>query len=208
MKALVPLTLVALLLPGCSSKKQELPANAYRNETHAFGLVPPAGWKQVTPDAADGFLRSYGARLLPATQEALRNPVQGKTTFVVAWVNIDATEPLFPVIAVSHNSVGLVSVGDHEVRTSANVVRRKLEQSGYTGIQLGAGEIVLVDGYQCIRMTYRATADRFQLRSEEDMVTSQSRTHFVSLHADQQNWDANAAVYAQVLGSFRRFVGR
>ncbi|HUQ16350.1 MAG TPA: hypothetical protein VM070_01035, partial [Candidatus Saccharimonadales bacterium] len=108
----------------------------------------------------------------------------------------------------SHNSVGLVTVGTNEIQRSHSVMGKKLQQSGYTDIQLGGGEIVTVDGYQAIRMTYTATADRFKLRSVEDMVTSVSLTHFVTLHADQQNWDANEKVYSQVLGTFRRFVGK
>lgn len=194
-----------LALSGCGSGT-ELPAGAYRNETFNFGIVPPAGWTQVTAENAREFVDKYRDRLLEATSTGFLNPVQGKTTFVIAWVKTDAPEQLLPVIAVNHNSVGLANIGPTELEKSRMVLKRKMEASRYGDIKEESAKLVPFPNFENMKgvsVEYTARAERFQLRYVDIMMSTHVRTWFVSLTADQQLWDQRLAEFQPVFGSFR-----
>lgn len=203
-----------LVAAGCGAG-DGLPKTAYRNETFAFGVVPPAGWETVTPDTATAFIEKHGEKMLDSARAAMSNPVNGKTTFVVAFVKTDSADPIYPVIGVTHNSVGLPGVGDKEKALSERALSAKVKQSPYYKAQMESSDIIVVDGRGAVRIAYRGEIDqvhpttnilsRHPIRFVEIMVPSADRTHFLSIHANPTDWDDHAKTFQEFQMSFKSF---
>jgi hypothetical protein len=200
-------TATLLILAGCSSGK-DLPPGAYMNSTFAFALVPPPGWTKVTTENAGEFIAANEKRLLTFMKEGMLNPVRGKTTWVVAFAKTDSTDPMIPVISVSHNSVGLPKVDIDVLKKSQATLKGKFVGSNYVNPKEEGAELVKVDGLASVRLTYTGGMEGFQVRCDEIMIASKTLTHFLSLTADQQGWDANLKTFEPVIASFRSFGGR
>lgn len=205
---------LALVAAGCGSG-DGLPKNAYRNEAFGFGVVPPPGWERVTPENAAPFIEKHGVRMLDSARAAMSNPVNGKTTFVVAFVKTDSPDPIYPIIGVVHNSVGLPGVGVKEKELSERTLAAKVKQSPYFKAQRESSEIISLDGRGAVRIAYRGEIDqvhpetnilsRHPIRFVEAMVPSLDRTHFLSIHADPQDWKTHVKTFADFEVSFRSF---
>jgi hypothetical protein len=209
-----PMAVLLLIGAGCGSG-DGLPKNAYRNEAFGFGVVPPPGWEMVTPENAAPFIQKHGVKMLDSARAAMTSPVNGKTTFVVAFVKTDSADPIYPTIGVVHNSVGLPSVGAREKELSEQTLAAKVKQSPYWKAKRESSEIILLDGRMAVRIAYRGEIDqvhpetnilsRHPIRFVEVMVPSLDRTHFLSIHADPQDWNTLVKTFADFEVSFRSF---
>jgi hypothetical protein len=74
-------------------------------------------------------------------------------------------------------------------------------------------DLIDVDGRKAVRQRYSATyrsldvsmkVAEFSLRFEETMVSSPSRTHFVTLVCDAKSWDACHPRYQEAIATFRQ----
>lgn len=192
------------LLSACSSKTGA-PSNAYRNEKFGFSIVPPAGWTMVTADAAPDFLLKHGDRLTRTTQDAMRNPVVGKNTWVVAWVKLDAKDRIAPMLWVTHNAVGLPSVGQPELEKSKAALRGKVAATGWKDFTQESAQIGEVDGLKDVGLQYAGTLDGTYLRVSETMVPSRNMTHFIAMSAEIPNWAEYSRVYGEIVFGFKSF---
>ena len=206
--------IAAVLLAGCGSGR-DLPAGAYRNEAFGLAVMPPEGWTTVTPDQSADFIAKHGDRILETPREALKNPVVGKTSLVVAFFKTDSADPIFPMIAVTHNSVGLPQgAGDREKELSAAALAARMKASKYVKPQKNLSDFVSVDSRNSVRLGYQGEIDstlhsdpllfkRYSNRFVEIMVPSRNWTHFVSLNADPRDWAAHSKTFDAFLGNFR-----
>lgn len=207
MKAFPAMAVVGLLLMGCGSGKS-VPPGTVKNDQFAYSLVPPAGWIPVTTENAGEFIARHGSRLMASTKESFLKPTVGKTTFVIAYVKVDTADPMLPVIAVVHNSVGLAQVGANELQKSRMMMKGKMQAAGISDFNEQSSTTVELDGLRAVEIYYLATVDSFKLHAVELMIASKTLTHFLSLHSDQAGWAANEAVFNQVRASFRSHGGR
>jgi len=198
------IALVCVLVAGCSSKKEE-PVNTYKNEKFGFSIVPPNGWTMVTADGAPDFLRQHGDRLTRTSQDAMLNPVVGRNTWVVAWVKLDAKDKIAPMLWVTHNSVGLPSVGPPELEKSKAALRAKVAATGWRDFTQESAQLGETDGLKDVWMQYAGTLDGAYLRVSETMVPSRNMTHFVALSAEIPNWEEYSRLYGEVVFRFRSF---
>lgn len=196
--------LVCVLLAGCSSKKEE-PAGTYRNEKFGFSIVPPPGWALVTADTAAEFVRTHWKGLTNTTQEAMLSPVNGRTTWVVAWVKTDSKDSKFPVLWVTHNSVGLPQVGEAELNQSKAALQQKIRASGWRDFQQESAQVIRTDDRPAISLGYSGTNDGTYLRVSEVMVPSKTMTHFIAMSAEIKDWAELDRLYGTALFSFRSF---
>jgi hypothetical protein len=208
------LAIAALILAGCGSGR-DLPAGAYKNEAFGLAVLPPEGWTTVTPDGSADFIARHGDRLLDTTREALTKPVVGKTSFVAAFFKTDSADPIYPIIAVSHNSVGLPQgAGEREKEMSEAALKAKFKASRYVTYQKNLSDFIGVDSRNSIRLGYHGEVDsilhsdslqfkRHPIRMIEIMVPSRNWTHFVSVHADPKDWAAHSKTFDAFLKNFR-----
>lgn len=214
MRRIRALSVGLLILAACSSGK-DLPPGAYKNEPFGVAVVPPAGWTLVTPAKAAEFLAQHGDRLLDSSRKALTSPVTGRTSLVAVFVKTDSADPLFPIIGVVHNSVGLpAGAGVPEKEISERTLKAKLRASGYFKPQMDVSDFIVVDSRNSVRLGYHGEVDsvlhsnplalqRYPIRFLEIMVPSRNMTHFLSLHTDPKEWDAHEKTFGQFLKSFR-----
>jgi hypothetical protein len=194
---------LVILLAGCSSKKDEPAPNRYKNDAFGFSIVPPPGWSMVTADTAAEFLRVHGDRVLQATQEALRSPVDGNSTWVVAWMKMDAKESKVPILWVTHNAVGLPQVGDPELQKSRQAVRAKARRNGWRDFHEGAAQLTETDGRKSIWIEYDGTVENTFIRVSETMVPGKDRTHFISMSGEIRDWAEYSRLAGDAIYSFR-----
>lgn len=208
--------LALVVLAGCSKAGDAKAPVTFKDEKYAYQADCPAGWTRVLPSQAVEFLSAHGDRVLAATHEAMMTPVRGKTSFAVAYVKTDVPDALIPIIAITHNSVGLPEVGPAELAKSRAMMQGKTR--GWENAEEEGADLVEVDGLKAVRIGYRGAlrqqlgsdkpTQRFELRYLDHMVPSRTLTHFVSLTADASTFDEHAKAYAEFLAKFKSFGGR
>jgi len=206
------LGVIALGLVSCS-RGGDLPPGAVKNEPFHFALVPPAGWTAVGPQDADVILAAYGDRLPQTFRARLKQPVTGRTSFVVGYVKTDAPGDLLPHIAVVFNSVGLPQVTDVEKERSRRTLAGKFRAAWSVATEESA-DIVEVDRLRAVRVAYSGTivsslhsaprsSKTHRIRFVELMIPSKNMTHFLNLSAEEQQFDGYLATFNGVVSSFR-----
>jgi hypothetical protein len=208
------LAIAALILAGCGSGR-DLPAGAYKNEAFGLAVMPPEGWTTVTPDQSADFIAKHGERVLDTVRESLSKPVSGKTSLVVMFFKTDSADPIYPHIAVLHNSVGLPKgAGEAEKAISDEVLKAKLKASRYVKPQKNLSDFIQVDSRNSVRLGYQGEVDstlysdsmqfkRYPIRFIEIMAPSRDWTHFVNLYADPKDWAIHSKTFDAFLKTFR-----
>ncbi len=206
--------IAALLLAGCGSGR-DLPAGATKIDAFGLAVVPPEGWTMVTPDQSADFIAKHGDRILETPRESLKNPVVGKTSLVVAFFKTDSADPIFPMIAVTHNSVGLPQgAGDEAKAISEAALAARMKASRYVKPQKNLSDFISVDSRNSVRLGYQGEIDstlhsdplqfkRHSNRFIEIMVPSRNWTHFLSLNADPKDWAVHSKTFDAFLKNFR-----
>ena len=200
------------------SRGPDLPPGAYKSDQFQFALVPPLGWVAVTPQNADTILDTWGDRLDDMFRARLKHPVTGRTEFVLAYIKPDGPEAFLPHIGVVHNSVGLPQVAEVERDKSRAVLKNKFTSSWLEAREESA-EIVEVDGRKAVKVVYAGslasslhsdpkTSRTHRIRFVELMIPSKDRTHFLSLAAEQEQFDRHAGTFNGAVNSFRSFGAR
>jgi hypothetical protein len=213
MRALL-IAVVVIQLAACS-RGPDLPPGAQKNEEFQFAVVAPRGWTLVTPRNADEILEFWGDRLDGFFRARLKHPVTGRTQFVLSYVKTDGPEEFLPHIGVVHNSVGLSRVTDVEKDKSRQALRDKFSASWLEAREESAA-IVEVDRRKAVQVVYTGTiasplysdpktSKTYRIKFMEIMIPSKNRTHFLSLAAEQEQFDQYVSTFNDVATSFRSF---
>jgi hypothetical protein len=216
MRLLLAAVLVVSL--AACSRGPDLPPGAYKNDQFKFAVVPPSGWVVATPQNADTILTTWGDRMPDTFRERLMQPVTGRTEFVLAYLKTEGPDAYLPHIGVVHNSVGLPQVTTVELDKSRAMLKSKFTSSWLEALEESA-DIVEVDGRKAIKVVYSGsvasrlhsdlkTSKTHRIKWVELMVPSKDRTHFLSLAAEQEQFDQHLATFNAVVSSFRSFGAR
>ncbi len=216
---LVTLVAVVLSATACSPKDAPLPPGATKNEEFKFAIVPPPGWILVTPKTADDHLAVYGDRAQDAFRFRLKHPVTGKTRYVLSYVKTDAPDDFLPHISVVFNSVGLPQVTEVERDKSRQALAAKFVAHEWQDAVEESADIIDVDRRKAVRVVYsgvvfstpagdRSKRRAFKIRFVEAMIPARNFTHFVSLTAEEAQFDRYLETFNRTLESFRSFGDR